>query len=121
MRGRDSYRPEIRVSSSKRTPPRYTRDHLSTVYGYGTFPSQDRTWHVAVAEIGMGGPTAATETERAISYFQPQITLFVGVGGGLKDVKLGDVVAASKIYAYESGKVAQQFQPRLEAWRASHA
>lgn len=95
--------------------------HQGTVYGYGNFTGQHRTWHVAVAEIGMGGPTAATETERAISYFRPQITLFVGVGGGLKDVKLGDVVAASKVYAYESGKVGPQFQPRPEVWRASHA
>src|SRR5205823_1492837 len=79
------------------------------------------TWHVAVAEIGMGGPTAATETERAISYFRPQITLFVGIGGGLKDVKLGHVVAASKVYAYESGRVGLQFEPRPEAWRASHS
>src|SRR5262249_51267773 len=55
------------------------------------------------------------------SYFRPQITLFVGIGGGLKDVELGHVVAASKVYAYESGKVGQQFQPRPEAWRASHA
>jgi nucleoside phosphorylase len=95
--------------------------HQGTVYGYGNFTGHHRTWHVAVAEIGMGGPTAATETERAISYFRPQITLFVGIGGGLKDVKLGHVVAASKVYAYESGKVGQQFQPRPEAWRASHA
>jgi nucleoside phosphorylase/tetratricopeptide (TPR) repeat protein len=95
--------------------------YQGTIYGYGTFISQNHIWHVAVAEIGMGGPTAAAETERALSNFQPQITLFVGIGGGLKDVKLGDVVAASKIYAYESGKVEQQFLPRPEVWRASHA
>src|SRR5712692_7960755 len=65
--------------------------HQGTVYEYGNFTGQHRIWRVAVAEIGMGGPTAATETERAISYFRPQITLFVGVSGGLKDVKLGDV------------------------------
>lgn len=95
--------------------------HQGTVYGYGNFTGQHRTWHVAVAEIGMGGSTAAAETERAISYFRPQITLFIGVSGGLKDVKLGDVVVASKVYAYELGKAEQQFQPRPEAWHASHA
>lgn len=95
--------------------------HQGTVYGYGNFTGQYCTWHVAVVEIGMGGSTTAIETERAISYFRPQITLFVGIGKGLKDVKLGDVVAASKVYAYESGKAGQQFLPHPEAWRASHA
>ncbi len=94
---------------------------VGTIYTWGTFTGQERIWHVAVAEIGMGGSRAATETERAISYFRPQMVLFVGIGGGLKDVKLGDVVVASKIYTYESGKGERQFQPRPEAWRASHA
>lgn len=92
-----------------------------TIYQRGTFAGTHCIWRVAVAEIGMGGPTAATETERAINYFQPRITLFVGVSGGLKDVKCGDVVAATKVYAYESGKVGPQFQPRPEVWRTSHA
>jgi len=92
-----------------------------TIYHQGTFTGTYRIWRVAVAEIGMGGPKAATETERAINYFRPQITLFVGISGGLKDVKRGDVVAASKVYAYESGKVGRQFQPRPEVWRASYA
>jgi nucleoside phosphorylase len=95
--------------------------HQGTVYGHGTFTGQHCTWHVAVAEIGLGGPAAATETERAIGYFRPQITLFVGVGGGLKDVQPGHVVAASKVYAYESGKAGQQFRPYPEAWRGSYA
>ncbi|MFL5662035.1 MAG: tetratricopeptide repeat protein [Ktedonobacteraceae bacterium] len=92
-----------------------------TVYEWGTFTGQDRIWHVVMAEIGMGGPKAASETERAVSFFHPQIALFVGVAGGLKDVKLGDVVASTKVYAYESGKAAKKFEVRPIVWPSSYA
>src|SRR5205823_5045957 len=72
-----------------------------TIYYFGTFVGNARTWQVAVAEIGMGGVTAALEAEKAISFFHARIALFVGIAGGIKDVQTGDVVAATKIYAYE--------------------
>ena len=92
-----------------------------TVYEWGTFTGRGRIWRVAVAEIGMGGPKAASETERAISFFHAQIALFVGVAGGLKDVKLGDVVASTKVYAYEAGKAAKKFEVRPVVWSSSYA
>ncbi len=73
-----------------------------TIYHRGTFAGNSRIWRIAVAEIGMGGTGAASETERAINYFHPEITFFVGIAGGLKDVQIGDVVAATKVYGYES-------------------
>lgn len=92
-----------------------------TIYQYGTFQSEQRTWQVALVEIGMGGQRAALETERALNFFQPELAFFVGIAGGLKDVELGDVVVASKIYGYEAGKAGHQFQPRPEVWHADDA
>jgi nucleoside phosphorylase len=56
-----------------------------------------------------------------LSLFKPDFAFFVGIAGGLRDdLKLGDVVAASKVYGYESGKSGASFQPRPEAPPVSH-
>ena len=47
-------------------------------YHQGTFAGAHHPWHVAVAEVGMGGTVAAVEAEKAIQFFHPQIALFVG-------------------------------------------
>jgi nucleoside phosphorylase len=92
-----------------------------TIYYQGSFAGVHRAWWVAVAEIGRGDITAATETEKAINFFHAKVAIFVGIAGGIKDVKRGDVVAATKIYDYESGKAGQHFEPRPELEYASHA
>jgi nucleoside phosphorylase len=92
-----------------------------TVYEQGLFRANQRTWEVGLVEIGPGNPGAAMEAERAIEYFQPEVAFFVGVAGGIKDVNLGDVVAATKVYGYESGKARDTFEPRPEVGNSAYA
>src|SRR6266568_8840140 len=93
-----------------------------TIYERGTFfASKNRLWDIVIVEVGKGNACTARESERAINYFQPKVILFVGVAGGLKDVKLGDVVAATKVYGYESGKANITFQPRPEVGNSTYS
>jgi nucleoside phosphorylase len=84
-----------------------------TIYRRGTFNECPEPWVVIVAEIGAGNAGASAETERVISHYTPEVALFVGVAGAVKDLKHGDVVASTKVYGYESGKDEQDgFRPR---------
>ena len=81
-------------------------DGNGTIYYRGTFEDYD----VVVVEGGAGNISAALVTALATTQLRPDVCLFVGVAGGVKDVKLGDIVAATKIYGYEFG---QRHGPRI--------
>lgn len=91
-----------------------------TVYGCGQFDSGYGVWNVLIVETGQGNTSAADETRRAIAYFKPDVVLFVGVAGGLKDVRIGDVVAGTKVYNYASGKDEDVFKPRPDIGRSTY-
>ena len=92
-----------------------------TIYTVGHFRSQDIQCSVGVVQTGMGNSKSAAATERAITTFNPDYAFFVGVAGGLRDdLNIGDVVAADKVYGYESGKSDARFKPRPEGTPVSH-
>lgn len=82
------------------------------VYTVGKFHTDNVVWKVAVAQVGRGNAMAAVRTSYALSRFRPDVALLVGVAGGVKDVRQGDIVVATKVYNYDSGKAGDQFSPR---------
>lgn len=95
--------------------------HKGSIYERGLFLTKECQWQVGIVQSGVGNAITAAEAERAIAYFQPQIILFVGVAGGLKDVRLGDIVVATKVYGYEYGKAGTNFKHRPEVARSTYA
>lgn len=87
-------------------------EHRGSIYRRGTFDERSEPWDVVVAEIGAGNANSAAEAVRIIDHYSPQVAVFVGIAGALKDLKHGDVVASTKVYAYESGKDEADFKTR---------
>ncbi|MFF3336635.1 hypothetical protein ACFYWX_45320 [Streptomyces sp. NPDC002888] len=94
-------------------------DDYGTVFDCGRLADTGLT--AAVALIGEGNENAALITGQAYNLFGPRALLFVGVAGALsEDLEIGDVVVATRIYAYHGAKVnpgASLARPR--AWDAS--
>jgi nucleoside phosphorylase/tetratricopeptide (TPR) repeat protein len=90
------------------------REHISgpvteveergTLYEMAALPTAHATWKAVLVLTDRDNTPAAVQVERAIAAFRPQVVLFVGVAGGRRDARIGDVVAASAIYNYEAGK-----------------
>ncbi|ABP56799.1 5'-methylthioadenosine/S-adenosylhomocysteine nucleosidase [Salinispora tropica] len=77
---------------------------------------------VALGLAGKGNHPAAVIAERAIAQFSPTAMLFVGIAGGLwPTIRLGDVVVASKVYAYHGGTSEDDgLKARPKSWEIPH-
>lgn len=75
----------------------------------------DKFYEIVVAQpLDLANVDAALVTSAAISEWQPQSLLFVGIAGAATDeIQLGDVIFGRRVYYYERGKVgaAQQLEP----------
>ncbi|MHC5905467.1 5'-methylthioadenosine/S-adenosylhomocysteine nucleosidase [Streptomyces sp. S6] len=106
---------------------RYIEAPKETVLKDGTRVEQGRLegtpWTVALAELGEGAQNAAILAKEIIGKLKPQALLFAGVAGGLKDdLRLGDVVVGTKVYAVQGGKITPEGHlERPESWHGSHA
>ncbi len=98
-----------------------THSETGSKYERGIFSHQGDQAEVLLVETGAGNVRAAEETTRALQYFNPDAAFFVGVAGGLKDVKLGDVVASTKVIGYEMGKDDDEFLPRLDTLQSAYS
>lgn len=83
----------------------YIHPDSKTIYKVGNYFSNGNELQIIVGRTNQTNVNAAIETERIIQHFNPTYIFFVGVAGGLKDVKVGDIVIGSDIYGYERGKV----------------
>lgn len=98
-----------------------TRQHVGgTLFETGRVGGS--TCSIAVVRGGTGNTATALIAERAIAMFRPRALLFVGVAGALRDdLRLGDVVVATKIYAFQGGKSeGNGFFARPQMWEANH-
>jgi nucleoside phosphorylase len=101
-------------------PVRQDELATGTLVEVGRFAGLTRETLVGVVEAGQGNLAAAGIAQEVISRYQPTVILMVGVAGGIKDVQIGDVVAATKVYGYESGKADKEFRARPDVGLSSY-
>ncbi|MFF6782603.1 nucleosidase [Streptomyces sp. NPDC012510] len=79
-------------------------------------------WRIALVRTGRGVLNASTGTMRVNDWFRPQAAFYVGIAGRLdKNLEVGTVVVASKVYAIHGGKLQDgRFDVRPESWPVSY-
>lgn len=71
----------------------------------GSFEVGGTSHQLMVAVTGDGNARAGATTAMLIERYQPQVVVFSGIAGGLKDVSRGDVVIVSECMYFAVGKV----------------
>ena len=86
-------------------PKRFVHETAAhAAYTVGEFVGKHHKYQVVIREPGQLPIEMALATQEAIQHFHPQLALQIGVAGGIKDVTIGDVLIADKVYSYEGGK-----------------
>jgi len=94
---------------------------VGTDYYRGLFTGSSGELDVIVGRTDQTNINAAFETERALQHYMPSHAFYVGVAGGLKDVKVGDIVIGSDVIGYERGKAGEKnFKPRPQFGASSY-
>ncbi|MFI7625584.1 5'-methylthioadenosine/S-adenosylhomocysteine nucleosidase [Microbispora rosea] len=112
---------EYQAIRKKLLDPELHRHHHGTRFEIGR-RGRGRC-RLALAHVGTGNQSAAVLAERAIAEFAPAALLFVGVAGALHShIALGDVVVATRVYAYHGGTSEDDgLKSRPRTWETSHA
>ncbi len=92
-----------------------------TIYGKGVLRSEGQELIVVIREIGEGNTRASSEVNLAFERYRPDVMLFCGIAGSIKDASIGDVVVATKVYFCESGKGEEDFRPRPDLSQPTYA
>lgn len=74
------------------------------VYRETEYEGPQGVWRLVLAMAGRGNERAAAAVEHAVATWRPQILVLCGIAGGLRDARIGDVVAATHVYGYEAGQ-----------------
>jgi len=90
----------------------YHHPVTKTIYKVGDYINKGKKLQILIGRTNQTNINAAIETERIIQHFKPSYIFFVGIAGGLKDVKIGDIVIGSDVFGYERGKAKDEFLPR---------
>src|SRR5258706_16206843 len=70
----------------------YEHPVSKSIYKVGYYISNGSKLQIVVGRTNQSNVNAGIETERVIQHFNPTYLFFLGVAGGLKDVKVGDIV-----------------------------
>jgi adenosylhomocysteine nucleosidase len=99
---------------------RVVRHPRGTLFESGEFVG-DKT-RIALAIAGPGNLDSAVLAERAIGFLHPRVLLFVGIAGALhNDLPLGHLVIATKVHAYQGGRLdGQSHHAAPTCWRPAH-
>lgn len=108
----------LQVRKRLDSPQVIIRDGVS--YEHAKFKGRFLSYDIILRQTGSKNNDVALETDKAIRFFQPSIVVLTGIAGGVKDVSIGDIVIADKLYGFDGGKETEEgFKARPEVFRTS--